>query len=220
MKRIINEEGNRERDKELGFKITPETTGSYFGKAVLPEKLEEIYGEVTDELIEKNDNEDVVDNYFCTSCEKRFSVIENEYSRTLKKPTKINQDYISEERPLLGFLFWSSILWRLSVQDKSGFKLKIKEENKLSRVLDKYLVLKIQDLEPKPSDPDLVAGMGYKINRSPHFSDKYSTWLHWSPEFQRPYSFIIDEYLVFFYFKKSYINGMIQNFYNSWLFRF
>lgn len=214
MKRIINEVGTRERDKELGFKITPETTGSFFGKAVLPEKLEEIYGEVTDELIDKNDIEDIVDNYFCTSCEKRFSVIENEYAKTLEKSTKIDQNYISEKRPLLGFLFWSSIVWRLSVQDNSGFKLKIKEENKLRRILDKYLVIKTQDLQPKPSDPDL-ANIGYKIIRSPYFSDKYNTWLHWSPEFQRPYSFIIDEYLVFFYFKKTHLNGMVQNFYDS-----
>ncbi|SFN54024.1 hypothetical protein [Salegentibacter flavus] len=214
MKRIINEVGTRERDKELGFKITPETTGSFFGKAVLPEKLEEIYGEVTDELIEKNDIEDIVDNYFCTSCEKRFSVIENKYAKTLEKSTKIDQNYISEKRPLLGFLFWSSIVWRLSVQNNSGFKLKIKEENKLRRILDKYLAIKTQDLQPKLSDPDL-ANIGYKIIRSPYFSDKYSTWLHWSPEFQRPYSFIIDEYLVFFYFKKTHLNGMVQNFYDS-----
>ena len=55
-KRIDNEVGSRERDKELGFRITQDTTESYFGSAVLPEKLEEVYGEVTDEIIESKNS--------------------------------------------------------------------------------------------------------------------------------------------------------------------
>ncbi len=214
MKRIDNEVGTRARDKELGFRITQDTTESYFGSAVLPEKLEEVYGEVTDEVIENNNIDGIVDNYFCKRCEKRFGTFESEYSKSLNKDTSISENYITEKRPFLSFLFWASIIWRLSIQDDSGFKLKLKEENKLRRILDKYLVLEINELTIDKNDLDL-SDIGYKVVRSPNFSDKYSTWLHWSPYYERPYSLIIDEYLIFFYFKKSYLKGMVQEFYGS-----
>lgn len=213
-KRIDNEIGSKGRDRELGFRISSDKTESYFGRAVLPEKLEEIYGEVTDEIIEKNNVFGIVDNYFCTDCEKRFGEVENEYAKTLNKATSIEENYVSEKTPFLGFLFWSSIIWRLSIQEKSGFELKKKEEKKLRRILNKYLVLDIKKLAFNETDFDLN-NIGYKILRSPKFSDEFSTWLHWSPYNQRPYSFIIDEYLIFFYFKKSHLNGMVQEFYGS-----
>ena len=51
IKRIINVDNSNGRDKELGFKIGLDDINSFFGKSVLPEKLEEVYGEVTDDLI-------------------------------------------------------------------------------------------------------------------------------------------------------------------------
>ncbi|WP_179346680.1 hypothetical protein [Winogradskyella ursingii] len=213
-KRIDNEVGSHARDKELGFRITQDTTESYFGSAVLPEKLEEVYGEVTEEIIENNNIDGIVDNYFCTNCENRFGEFENEYAKSLTKSTSLNKNYVSEKRPFLGFLFWTSIIWRLSIQDDSGFKLKPQEEKKLGRILNKYLVLNIKELTFDKNDSDL-SDIGYKIVRSPKFSDKFSTWLHCSPYYERPYSLIIDEYLVFLYFKKSHLKGMVQDFYGS-----
>src|SRR5690606_38553703 len=67
---------------------------------------------------------------------------------------------------------------------------------------------------PDDEDPDL-SNIGYKLLRAPYCSDKNNTWLHWSPSYERPYSFIIDEYLLFFYFNRSYLNGMVLNFYGS-----
>ena len=55
LKRIDNQIGVKGRDNELGFVIGKLETKSYFGRNVLPEKLEKIYGEVDDELIENND---------------------------------------------------------------------------------------------------------------------------------------------------------------------
>lgn len=213
-KRIDNEVCSRERNKELGFRITQDTTQSYFGSAVLPDKLEEVYGEVTEELIKKNNVDGIVDNYFCKGCENRFGEVENEYAKTLNKATIINENYVSEKTPFIGFLFWTSIIWRLSVKEKSGFNLKLKEEKKLGRILNKYLISDIRELSYNKNDSDL-GDIGYKILRSPKFSDKFSTWLHWSPYNERPYSLIIDEYFIFLYYKKSHLNGMIQEFYGS-----
>src|SRR5512145_500874 len=83
MKMIDNERGKKERGKELGFNIGELVTTSYFGQSVLPEKLTEIYGELSDTEIEDNKVPLIVDNFFCTDCESKLSQIENEYAKTL-----------------------------------------------------------------------------------------------------------------------------------------
>uniref|UniRef100_UPI00404AC2EA hypothetical protein n=2 Tax=Flavobacterium sp. TaxID=239 RepID=UPI00404AC2EA len=213
-KRIENEEGKTGRDKEIGFVITPKQTTSYFGRAVLPEKLEEIYGEITDELIENNNIEGIVDNYFCTSCESNLSVIESEYASTLNQKPEIDQVYESSTSGFVAFLFWTSIIWRLSIQEHSGFKLKLNEEKRLNRILKKYLKNNLATIKPCPFDADLK-DIGYKLLRSPHYSNKNWTWLHWQPNYERPYSIMIDEYILFLYFKTSHLKGMIMDFYGS-----
>ncbi|MEJ1222775.1 hypothetical protein [Sediminicola sp. 1XM1-17] len=213
-KRIDTEPGQKGRDKELGFVITEDSTSSYFGRAVQPEKLEEIYGEVTDELISENKVKGIVDNYFCTDCEKNLGLIESEYSKTINGQSKIDVLYESTNKPFISFLFWASIIWRLSIEENSGFKLKPKDEKKLGRILKKYLNSDLSKINADPKDSDLN-DIGYKILRAPNYSDKNSTWLHWSTNYERPYSLIIDEYLLFFYFKKSYLKGMVLDFYGS-----
>src|SRR5690554_2297226 len=91
-KRIDNEPGESGRDKEMGFVITEDSTTSYFGRSVQPEKLEEIYGEVTDELIENNSIDGIVDNYFCSDCETNLAIIESEYAKTIESNTEIDEN--------------------------------------------------------------------------------------------------------------------------------
>jgi hypothetical protein len=213
-KRIDNEEGETDRDKELGFVITPKQTNSYFGRAVLPERLEEVYGEITDELVVNNNIDGIEDNYFCTRCELDLSVIESEYANTLKQKPKFDQVYEGSTSGFVAFLFWISIIWRLSIQDNSGFKLKLKEEKRLNRILKKYINDKLDEIKPNPLDPDLK-DIGYKLLRSPHYSDKNWTWLHTLPNYERPYSIMIDEYVLFLYFKTSHLGGMVMDFYGS-----
>ncbi len=213
-KRIDNEPGQTGRDKELGFVITEGSTSSYFGRSVQPEILKEIYGEVTDELIEENKVEGIEDHYFCSGCETRLSVVENEYAKTIEQATKTEQNYTSIEQPFVGFLFWISIIWRLSIQEYSGFKLKAKEEKKLRRIIDTYLKDSIEKITPNKKDIDLN-DIGYKLIRAPKFSDTLSTWLHWSTIYERPYSIVIDEYILFLYFKKAHLKGMPLEFYGS-----
>lgn len=213
-KRIDNEPGQSGRDKEIGFVITQDSTTSYFGRAVQPEKLEEIFGEITDELIDGNDIEGIVDNYFCWNCEANLALIENEYAITLGSNSEIDKNYISLKKPFVGFLFWISIVWRLSIQERSGFKLKLREERKLGRVLKHYLKSNIDEIKPDKENSDLN-DIGYKLIRAPNFSNENSTVLHWSAFFERPYSVIIDEFLLFFYFKKAHVTGVIADFYGS-----
>jgi hypothetical protein len=51
MKRIDNVAGSTKRDKELGFVVSNVDFKGYFGRDVSPEKLDDVFGEITDEDI-------------------------------------------------------------------------------------------------------------------------------------------------------------------------
>lgn len=211
LKRIDNADGSKDRDKELGFVLSEYNPKSYFGKAVLPEKLEEVHGEITDELIEQNYIPLIEDYIFCTDCEKKLSVLESEYAKTLKNEFKSGINYESGISAFLGFLFWCSVIWRLSISQNSGFKLDIGDEKRLNRILANYLNQNIDKIYPKQNDPDLRK-IGYKILRAPNYSDANSTLLFCHPSFKRPYYFFIDEFIIAFYFRQHYTNKPHEDF--------
>lgn len=209
LKRIDNQEGTTGRDKELGFVLSERNPSSYFGRATSPKKIEELHGEITYELIDKNEIPLIEDHVFCTSCEKRLAVIESEYASTLKKSAKEDSNYDSGVNPMIGLLFWSSIVWRLSIAAKSGFRLRSGDEKRLRRILNRYLSLELKDIVPKKNDPDLP-DTGYRILRVPDYSLANSTVLFCHPNFQKPYYFIIDEFVLAFYFSREYLKESSQ----------
>ncbi len=214
LKRIINVKGQKGRDKELSFTFDNFESTSYFGRGILPEKLKSVYGDVNEDLIQNNKSNDIVDNYFCTECETKLGQIENEYSKSLsvKSDSKPNQKFCTNSETI--FLFWITILWRLSIQKDSGFKLKPKDERKLGRIIHKYFRNDISKIKFELDDSDLM-NIGYKILRAPNYSLKESTIMYWQANYERPYSLIIDEFILFFYFKKNYLKGMELNFFGT-----
>ena len=118
----------------------------------------------------------VVDNVFCTSCEKKLSVIESEYAKTLNK--KNTQIYSSEIKVEISFLFWMSIIWRMSINKKSGTELTSGENEILRRILNRYLAESLESIniaEMKLAED--LKKISYKILRSPDYSDKNFTFL-------------------------------------------
>ena len=117
MKRVDGEGGSKERGKELGFKITSSDVKLYHGQSILPEKIEELIGKRTDEEIEASKEESrtdvVIDNIFCSDCEKRFGALESHYSNSLSKSG--SKDFKSGVAPHISLLFWFGILWRMSI---------------------------------------------------------------------------------------------------------
>ncbi|MEL1254092.1 hypothetical protein AAEO57_09920 [Flavobacterium sp. DGU38] len=210
MKRIDNQIGAKGRGKELGFLIGKLETKGYFGRNILPEDLEKIYGEVDEQLIENNDISLVVDHFFCSECEKNLGNLESQYAVSLTKTADHHTGYKSIEKEGIGFLFWISILWRLSIFGKCGIKLKEKEERKLGRILKKYLT----DYKLVISDEDLK-DIGYKLVRAANYKQVPHTYLHCSPFNIRPYSIMVDEFILFFYFKTTYLKAMECTFYGS-----
>ena len=129
-KTIDNIDKDTGRDKELGFTISQTENISYFGRSILPEKLDDIYGELSKSEIKKVHNPNIVDYLFCSDCEKKFAIIENEYSKSVSQSDS-EKNYESNTIPGLAFLFWISILWRISISRKFGLVLKPKESREL-----------------------------------------------------------------------------------------
>jgi hypothetical protein len=197
LKRIDNEEGSKKRDKEMGFLLSELHPSSYFGRATKPETLEEVYGEITEERIEKNEIPLVEDNIFCSGCEKRLGEIESQYADTLKNGGEPNNNYQNLEDSFLAFIFWTSIVWRLSIAQKSGFKLAESDEKRLQLILSQFLSIENYNLDDLKKEK-ILENISYKILRSVNYSDTKSTVLFCHPELQNPYFFVIDEFVLAF----------------------
>jgi hypothetical protein len=208
LKAIVNQEGKSGRDKELGFNIQEFQTESYFGRGVLPEKLDDIYGELSDEDLDKNVDPFVVDYIFCSSCESRLATIESEYSKTIKQP--INKKCESGASYELGLLFWMSVLWRMSINGKSGVKFTKNENETLRRILNRILAENFNeiDFESMRNSKDLKK-INYKLFRCQDYSLENPTFLLLHPEYRNPYALIIDEIVLLFSFRNNY-NDFLQ----------
>ena len=202
LKRIDNEESSTKRDKEMGFLLSEFHPSSYFGRATKPETLEKIYGEeVTEERIANNEIPLVEDNIFCSDCEKRLGEIESHYSETIKNKCEPTNNYQNLEDSFLAFIFWTSIVWRLSIAQKSGFKLSGSDEERLHIILSQFLSIKDYDLDDLKKE-GILENITYKVLRSIGYSDSKSTVLFCNPDIQNPYLFVIDEFILAFSIEK------------------
>lgn len=197
LKQIDNAEGETGRDKELGFVIEPFDTKSYIGRSTSPEKLEKTFGELSDEEIElKKERPLVVDHIFCSTCESRLAKIESLYAETLKKSD--TKQYDSGIESEFGLLFWISVLWRMSINGKSGNRLRRSEEELIRKNLNRLLPESADSFELKKiQDAKELSVISYKLMRCPAYSEDSSTFLLFHPEFDTPYSLLIGEYILF-----------------------
>lgn len=100
--------------------------------------------EVTEEDIENNINQLEYDNEFCSRCEDRFSVLESAYS----------QYYNGQKRtinPRVSYLFWLSVLWRMSMGSMSIF-MDMNDELPLRKLLDDNVQDALKDIEGSGSN--------------------------------------------------------------------
>jgi len=195
LKRIDNEEGNTDRDKEFGFAISELGISSYFGRSIQPEKIEKNYGEVNDEVLSKNLIPLIEDNIFCKDCEIKLGIIENAYASIIKEKPKEENNYNSFENSKTAFLFWTSIVWRLSIAKYSGFKLIKENEEKLHSILNIQFSKRPEEILAY-TNPNIDEKLSYKLLRSIQYSDKSFTLLFCEPDLQNPYMFVIDEFIL------------------------
>jgi hypothetical protein len=131
----INEPGKRGRNKELMFGISQDgETDLYVGREISIEKIEDVKGrDMTDEELQANNNELVIDNIYCRECEALFAKIENEFSKSLLGRLRNGEKDI-EENILLRLYFLIQI-WRLSTVKYNDWALEKDYEENLRETL-------------------------------------------------------------------------------------
>ena len=102
--------------------------------------------DVTEEDIKQNVNQLEYDNEFCSYCENRFGVLEMAYSQFYNGQQK-------KTHPSVAYLFWLSVLWRMSMGSMSIF-MDIHEELALHKLLDDNMLNTVKEIEE--SDTDLA----------------------------------------------------------------
>lgn len=146
--RIFSYDGSSSRDKVV-VEVEDLSRGhreSYFGREVYDDTIRELLGRsLTDEEIETEQaktNSLTRDHIFCSSCEKKFSVLESFYSDIIGG--------LKDYPPQIPYLFWMSVMWRMSVGG-IGTMMMPEHEEKLRKVLDSALALKREDIGTRTS---------------------------------------------------------------------
>lgn len=102
--------------------------------------------DVTEEDIKQNVNQLEYDNEFCSYCENRFGVLEMAYSQFYNGQQK-------KIHPRVAYLFWLSVLWRMSMGSMSVF-MDMHEELALHKLLNDNMLNSVKEIEE--SDTDLT----------------------------------------------------------------
>ncbi len=143
--------------------------------------------DVTEEDIKKNVNQLEFDNEFCSHCENRFGVLEMAYSQFYNGQQK-------KIHPRVAYLFWLSVLWRMSMGSMSIF-MDIHEELALHKLLDDNMLNTVKEIEE--SDTDL-ADWRYAMYKADNIRDGDKGILGYRKECS-PYVVMYNDLVMVFY---------------------
>ena len=177
MKRI---NGGGERDHEVGFEIKDGLVNVYFGRDIYEEKRKVITD--NEDKLYSRENLDVRDHVFCKDCERYFSNLESPYAQSLN--LNYTEDKLTRNTkvsPSEALLFWCSVVWRVSVTEHLGCRLKPGLEERLRVALEtksvdglnvKYALFRCKDYS-KISGHDTLAYMDVVGNDVVLLVDEY-----------------------------------------------
>ncbi len=174
------------------FLNAPERNCQFYGREVPDWRfaLGEGKDEVTEEDIEKNINQLEYDNEFCSSCEDRFSVLESVYSQFYNGQQK-------NVHPRVAYLFWMSVLWRMSMGSMSIF-MDMNDELPLRKLLNDNMHANAKEIE----DSDIDLGeWKYAIFRAVGLRDGDKGILGYRREYS-PYVVMYNDLVMVFYHKE------------------
>ena len=193
---IFSYDGSRSRDKAV-VEVAELSTGhreNFFGREVYDDTIQEILGRsLTDEEIEREQakiNALTRDHIFCSDCEKRFGIIESFYSDIMGG--------MKNYPPHIPYLFWMSVMWRMSVGG-IGTKMLPEHDEKLRKILNYALALKREDIEARHSK---LGHCAYSIYKAEDTKDETLgiLGLHFPT---KPYQALIGGFLINFYTSAS-----------------
>lgn len=126
----VDDKGKRFKEAlDHHFINRPDRNCSFYGRAVPPERIEAGLGHaIPEDYAENNINQLEFDNEFCSVCEDRWGVLESAYSPYYSGKAR-------SVHPRLSYLFWLSVLYRMSL-GSMGLFMRIEDELSLRRLLD------------------------------------------------------------------------------------
>lgn len=221
MKFIDNEEGSLKRDKELGFIISESLSKPYIGQSILPEKIEKIFGELSDEeIIQMSSRPNVVDFVFCRDCEVRFSLIESQFSQIINKADSFfeqtNREGIClvKDSTKVSLIFWLSVFWRYSLSNDKLI-LTTNEMETIRRILDKHTPNTPDiSIENIPEDDKDLSKIKFKVIYCPGYSTEFAGFLNVDFNFSKPRIMIIGDFIIQLHVRGRFDQLLSMNFYN------
>lgn len=143
VQRFFNLDGSNTRDREAVESWSLQDNEKYrdFGTDASADIFEKVLGytALQAEIDEYTKTRTLARDYvFCPHCEKRFGVIESLYSEILRNPRR-------EYPHAIPYLFWLSVIWRMSAVGM-GIKLSPSHEEKLRKILDSSLADKKDEI--------------------------------------------------------------------------
>jgi len=145
---------------------------------------------VTDEDIQKNINQLEYDNEFCSHCEDRFSMLESVYSQYYNGQQKTIH-------PKIAYLFWLSVLWRMSMGSMSIF-MDMNDELSLRKLLNDNTLDTPKDIERNDID---LGSWRYAIFKADGLQDGDKGILGYRKECS-PYVVMYNDLVMVFYHKE------------------
>lgn len=210
------------RGKEAVYAVTTRLNNSYFfgRENTTPEKAQDLIGrEFTEQELDDNNDQFVRDYFLCTGCEKRLSILEGLYSELFNstissfRKLKANELYLHHNSEVFYLLFYS-ILWRLSYTNILEFKFPESVEESLRKLLNDTLKNTKEDLlvsMKTKTDAIFQRPLWFGIVEENNIPTANIVTV--SPTNQAPYSFALNEYIVFFYNKTKSVNNEPQTFF-------
>lgn len=128
------------------FINAPEKNCQFYGREVPEWRFAKGEGkeQITEDDIKNNINQLEFDNEFCARCENRFGTLESAYSPFYNGQQK-------KIHPRVAYLFWLSVLWRMSIGSMSIF-MDINDELSLRELLDDNMLDTAKDIAESDTD--------------------------------------------------------------------
>lgn len=210
IQRYENIESKKGRGYDISFDIGGLTSKAHLGQSVLENQYKPIFGEFTQEDIEKNTHSLIEDEYFCPRCENRFSMVEKVYADTISHFDKKGQP--KEIPNEIGILLWCSVFWRLAEQRSEAMHFTDEEMEQMRSVLDECL----PEEKEKPNIEKIRLHMGIQKLSYAHVRCETNKdiskflWVH--PEYTKPHAIIIADQITLFSLDGDYSDRYTGNF--------